>query len=396
MNLHIFLSSIESETRLFKETQYTIQEGVFDRIGVCGLWREGLETFELLSWGLEVYRKKTYLSSHRDWLLSPKAKFLRKLFAMFSLIQYAIFILQKSLKFRPTHITCHNSMLLPLSWLAAKFSGALLIYTPHELETERTHLKGLQKRIEKVSERVFISSCAEVVVVCEPIAKWYVTRYKLKNVWTIRNLPKTLDVSIKNKDRNLLRKIFKIPADSLVVIYQGIFGPARGTSELLKIFSSVECREIHLVLMGLGDESDVLEIKSHVDKYSNIHFQPAVPMKDIVSYTASADIGIFISDITSLSYRYALPNKFFEYLHGGLPVIVSGNLEYLSGIVMGNQLGWVSQFSDVKDTVVSIQPAEVETFKNKVVDYAKDAVWETDAIQYKKIYKSFVKQERSK
>ena len=386
MNLHIFLSSIESETRLFKETQYTIHNGIFERVCVCGLWSKGLKVNDMLDWGLEICRKKTILNKYQDNLFASKISILRKIVALLSLVQYALFVLKKALKFKPSHITCHNVILLPLSWLAAKCSGAILIYAPHELETERTHLGGFQKRIEKIIEKVFIVSCEEVVVVCNPIAKWYKEKYKLNNIWTIRNVPKKEDLSKKTSDSDILRNIFKIPSNSLVIIYQGIFGIARGTSDLLQIFSSLENHDIHLVMMGTGEESDIQEIKSCEEKFGNIHYQPAVQMKDIISYTSSADIGIFISNITSLSYRYALPNKFFEYMHGGLPIIVSSNLEHLSEIVKNRNLGWVSHYDDITKTILDIDRTKVKSYQDKTLEYAKDAIWEKDAEHYKNIY----------
>ena len=386
MNLHIFLSTIESETRLFKETQFTLEQKIFPSVAVCGLWGRGTNTYEKFEWGLEVYRKRTFLTAFSGGDLSSMPRLFRVIIATLSLLQFAIFIIRTAISLRPTHVTCHNCLLLPLSWLLAKFLGTRLVYAPHELETERTHLHGLQKKLEQLFERVLVRSCDRLVVVCEPISDWYKERYQIDNISVIRNLPKAKDTYVCNKPRFDFREIFKIPSESMIFIYQGILGSARGTPTLLNIFSGEKLKEAHLVLMGFGDDSCIEEIKDFQRMYSNIHYHPAVPMEEIISHTSSADVGIFVSDATSLSYQYALPNKFFEYLHGGLPVIVSDNLSYLSSLVKTNSLGWVANIDELERVILDIHKESVEAARFSVKEYSSKALWENDAEQYHSVY----------
>ena len=387
MNLHIFLSTIESETRLFKETQFTLKEEIFTKIGVCGLWSDGLPKLESLDWGLELYRKKTLLNYFKNMNLFSGIKVLRRIIAMLSLVQYGVFVIKTTYKLKPTHISCHNVVLLPLVWLSSRIVRAELIYVPHELETERTHLNGLQKKLEKIIEKKFIYSCSQIIVVCEPILKWYKEKYKLSNIYVVRNVPKKSNIKRNNTHSNILRKTFDIPHDSQIVIYQGIFGSARGTSDLLDIFSSFKDDNIHLVLMGMGEATITEEIKRFEKEFMNIHYQPAVNMQDIISYTSSADIGIFITNMDSLSYRFSLPNKFFEYMHSGIPIIVSENLEYLSELVKLNNLGWVTSLDKIKNTILIAKSSNKRLYEQRILDFAKDAVWEKDAEIYKYVYK---------
>jgi glycosyltransferase involved in cell wall biosynthesis len=44
---------------------------------------------------------------------------------------------------------------------------------------------------------------------------------------------------------------------------------------------------------------------------------------DLYKYTPSADIGLCLLDDMGLSYRYALPNRIFDYLHAGVPVLAT-------------------------------------------------------------------------
>lgn len=388
INLHIFLAHIQSETRLYKETTYTLQEGLFSRVVVCGLWGVDLSRKEVSSWGLEIYRKKTLINFYKKVPFLRKAITLRKICAGVSLIQYGLFVLWKAAVLRPTHVSCHNVALLPLSWLAARLLGAHLIYVPHELETERAHLQGKAKIIQSWVEQKFIRFAREIVVVCDPIAQWYRENYTLDNVSTVRNVPKRADTARSDRSKNILRDIFKIPDSALIVIYQGVLGPARGTSRLLETFAALDGEHFHLVLMGFGDATVLNTVDIAVEENSNIHYQPAVPMSEIISYTASADVAIFVTNESALSYRFSLPNKFFEYMHGGLPVIVSDNLEYLSSIVRTENLGWIAPYNDIKTVIESISIQQSASYRERALCFAKRAVWEIDAEAYRHIYRS--------
>ena len=92
-----------------------------------------------------------------------------------------------------------------------------------------------------------------------------------------------------------------------------------------------------IVFMGHGDLAD--EVINEKSKY--IHYLAPVEASRICSQTAKADVGVHINQDFSLSYKYSLPNKFFEYLHAGLPIIVSSNMEYLADLVSRYNIGWV-------------------------------------------------------
>ena len=76
--------------------------------------------------------------------------------------------------------------------------------------------------------------------------------------------------------------------------------------------------------------------------YKNIYFHKAVSPDVLLDYTSSADFGISTIEDSCLSYRYCLPNKMFEYLMAGIPVIVS-NLYEMKRLVESNMVGTVAK-----------------------------------------------------
>ena len=118
LNLHIFLSGIENETRLFKEARYTIEQGIFDRVVVLGTWGKGLQPREITSYGLEIHRLTLWIRRFGRTALLQRLALLRKLVAGLSLLQFLALAVVEARRLRPSHVSCHNVMLLPTAWAA--------------------------------------------------------------------------------------------------------------------------------------------------------------------------------------------------------------------------------------------------------------------------------------
>ena len=59
------------------------------------------------------------------------------------------------------------------------------------------------------------------------------------------------------------------------------------------------------------------------EQNERIHYHESVSSKILNEYTCSANIGICLIEDLCLSYKFCLPNKFFEYAMAGLPILVS-------------------------------------------------------------------------
>jgi glycosyltransferase involved in cell wall biosynthesis len=111
--------------------------------------------------------------------------------------------------------------------------------------------------------------------------------------------------------------------------------------------------------MGNGELEPL--IREYVEKYDNIYVQEAVDPHVVLQYTASADVGVSYIDNPSLNDRFCLPNKLFEYVMAGLPVIVNDAPE-MSRVVKQHQIGFVMQDLTVEalkkalDSLARIKP----------------------------------------
>lgn len=186
------------------------------------------------------------------------------------------------------------------------------------------------------------------------------------------------------KKTDLLRDTFGIPKDDLIYIYQGVINTGRGIEIMIEAFSKVD-KNNHLVVMGFGGlEHKIIEAAKN---HQNIHFMPAVKPQQIPLYTSGADVGLIIAENLGLSYYYGLPNKLFEYLYCGLPVITSDFPE-MGKIVHDYQCGWTIM-PQTEELIAIISQMSIESIDSKKTElkYLYDEVnWEKDITQLKNVF----------
>jgi len=198
----------------------------------------------------------------------------------------------------------------------------------------------------------------------------------------VRNVP--MRTAAPEGKSTVLRDNHNIPDGALLYLYQGGLAPGRGVETLLDIFADMDAHR-HLVLMGYGVLEDL--VVDAARKSSNIHFQPAVPPGEVLYYTNSADIGLCLIENTCLSYYYSLPNKLFEYLLSGLPVLVNDMPEQRN-IVEHFHCGWVvpPTRAEQADLIVSIDTSKLAQCRAGALAAAETFSWDAEAATIQAVY----------
>ncbi len=376
-NLHISLTNVKNESRLFKETNSLVSHNIVDKVFIVGLWEEGLALEE----DIDVKRVINRLAlKSRKW---PK----NLISQIFKYIEFSFVILWKYRKKNIRLITIHSLGLLPLGVLCKVVYGAKLIYDAHEYETERQGLSGIRKRLSKILEKKLIVYCNKVIVVSEPIADEYKKMYPdLLRPYVVLNTP--LYKNIEKKD--IFRETFDIAKDKIIFLYQGGLSSGRGIEILLNTFKDIKDEKSVIAFMGYGLLQKDIEKASK--EYVNIYFHPAVSPDVLLDYTSSADFGISTIEDTCLSYHYCLPNKMFEYTMAEIPVIVS-NLPEMKRIVEDNAIGIVSKKNNPDGLREAIQKAtrlDKEELQKNIQKVKKVYNWEEQEKVLLEVYKGFI------
>ena len=251
----------------------------------------------------------------------------------------------------------HDLNTLRLGEKISRFHGKKLVYDSHELYLDRNRARRagpIKRMMVRRFEKSLIRKCDRVITVNDSIADLLCHRYGISDVEVIMNTPPMQFFPPKNIGYNL-REILSIDNDSRIAIYVGSIQHNRGLENLLRSMKFLE--NVHLVLMGYGDKVvlDNLETiaieEGLAERYSL--FGP-VPSELVPLYTSSADIGVAPILNSCLSYYLCSPNKVFEYMHAGIPVVASDFPE-LRKVVIGEEIGTVFDPEKPEDIARSIR-----------------------------------------
>lgn len=275
-----------------------------------------------------------------------------------------------------TVIHCNDTGAFLIGVLIKKFFNKKIkiIYDAHELESERNGLTFFKKKATYLLEKLLIKKADNFITVSESIGEWYKKEFGV-NYEIILNVPNKNDLNVKS---NYLKEKFNIKSGS-VFIYQGGLTQGRYIEEILNAFKTNKTNSI--VFLGYGPLTDL--VKSGMTNHNNIFYHDPVPYESLPIITSSADVGICMIEPICLSYEYALPNKFFEYLQSGLPVLTNDLVE-VRKIIKEKNIGWTYNIENIQEII--------NNFKTDLIDH-KDINelvecyhWENEEKKILKIY----------
>lgn len=231
--------------------------------------------------------------------------------------------------------------LLPAQKLSKQLN-AKLIYDSHEIYVETINqffingtntLKNLifkfLIRVMKIHgtyiERRLLKTVDLMFTVNESLKAYFKAKYNFENIKVLMNLPKIAD-NINDLAFDF-KKHFNWSKDTVVILYQGALNHGRGLELLIK--SMIHLDESYcLVIMGKGGlKPNLLKLTKELNLSSRVSFIDAVSLSELEKYTKGADLGMNLLEPFNLSKKLASPNKLFEYIHAGIPVVASDTVE---------------------------------------------------------------------
>ena len=240
---------------------------------------------------------------------------------------------------QPDAVHAHDAAMLAPGLVGARIVGARLVYDSHELATGVAYRERAWARFVWALERLVVPRCDAVVTVSDGIAARLQELYGLTERPTVvRNLP---DLRPPNGPVHLRRRL-GLPDDTPLVLHQGAAARGRGCEALVRAMEHLP--EAHLLFLGDDDPTyenrlDAVAVESGVSR--RVHRLPGVPLEELLSYTAEADVGVSLLEDTCENHRLALPNKVFEYMAAGVPVVVS-DLPEVAALVRAHGGGLVA------------------------------------------------------
>jgi glycosyltransferase involved in cell wall biosynthesis len=244
----------------------------------------------------------------------------------------------------------HDLNALPAAVRASRRNGGRVVYDSHELflESGATARQPRWARwlIGRLEGR-WTSRADAVVTVNESIASELRRRYGARQTVVVRNCPPRATGTV-GAGRPLRAAIGATP-DQPIILYHGGFQRDRGLDRLAEAILTPGLETATLVYLGFGPELESLDRLAADPRFGGrIRVLPAVPSEELLDWVADADIAAMPNQPATLNERYSTPNKLFESIAAGTPVVSSDTPERRS-IVLDDPLGPLGVVCDATD-----------------------------------------------
>lgn len=261
-------------------------------------------------------------------------------------------------KYRADLVQVHDLPALQAGTELAQAWQVPLVYDAHELYPEQRSFSRPQRSICSAAEQQYIKRAQLVFAVNESIAQEMAKRYGIVKPVVLTNAidpPAHFDPEARY---DLLREKLQLSHNRRILLLQGGFAPHRNLNELVQAMAFVRTPNVDLVMMGFGDYGQKLQQTARRMGLhgKRVYFLPAVPQSELLQHSASADIGIIPYPHVDLNSYYCTPNKLFEFIQAGLPILANDSPE-LRRFVLEQGFGFVHSMSSPRQIAKGIDLA---------------------------------------
>lgn len=261
-----------------------------------------------------------------------------------------------------------------------------LVYDSHEYYTEVPELMD-RPRVKAIWEKIeghIFPKLKWVYTVNDSIAQRYREKYGV-DVQVVRN------IALRYQPEKVLSRMdLGLPEDKLILILQGAgINVHRGAEELVEAMKSID----NALLLIVGDGDVIPQIKKNVKEYDlqkSIILLGKKPYLEMMHYTAHADLGFTLDKPNNLNYRFSLPNKVFDYIHAGTPIICT-DLPEVRKVVEGHDVGVILKELSPQGIAEAVEvlrndPVRLDQLKRNCQLAAEKESWEGECEVLKTIY----------
>jgi glycosyltransferase involved in cell wall biosynthesis len=264
---------------------------------------------------------------------------------------------------------------LPAAWLVSRIRGKTLVFDSHEYFTEVPELIN-RPRVQKIwkgIEGFLVPRLKNMITVNEEIASLFLKKYKIQPD-VLMNLP----LSVINAESPN-----EVPSGGnqyTQILYQGAVNIGRGLEQMIAAMEYLPDHQ--LTIVGGGDLLHKLRNKVSILAWKdNIHFTGRLPFEKILAYAQKADIGLSLEQDMGLNYRLSLPNKLFDYMKAGLPVLAS-DLPVIRQLIKKLDIGLLIKQFDPQYLASAVREmtkdsARYKKWQKNALDAAPDYSWES-------------------
>lgn len=216
-----------------------------------------------------------------------------------------------------------------ISHKIAKNNRKLFIYDIFDFYVDSFNVPSFLKKTIK-SMDINIINGADTSIICTEKRKEQISGSSPRNLVIIHNTPPEIDFN---------NELLELNNSKIKIVYVGILANGRGIKEIAEIVRNDLRFEFHIG--GFGKLESYFERLSN--EYSNIFYYGKLPYNKTLELENSCDIMTAIYNPEIPNHRYAAPNKFYEALMLGKPIIMAKNTG-MDEVVIKNNIGVVVDY----------------------------------------------------
>lgn len=221
----------------------------------------------------------------------------------------------------------------------------------------------------------YLPLCHAVFTVSDSLKIEYKVKYSVDAI---------LLYSVPHSGSNVIRKTSR---NNIKLIHHGIANQNRKLENMIEIAKRLDDRfSVHFRLTG--SKKYISYLKKLSRTMNNVFFENPVPLDEITLMLNQYDIGFYYLEPNGFNLKNCLPNKFFEFIHGKLAVVIGPSTD-MARIVSENDCGFISEEFSIDSMVDLINGLDYELIdqaKSKSHELSKTLCWEFEQDKLKSIF----------
>jgi glycosyltransferase involved in cell wall biosynthesis len=281
---------------------------------------------------------------------------------------------------RPAVLHCNDWNTMWVGVAARALLGTRVVYDAHELWPDRNGRPEARAWL-LACEWLFVRAAHAVMTTSPAYAAVMARRYRVPLPAVVRNLPDAPAPAANGAPP---------PAGPPTAVYVGGVTTARGLEQALAALP--QAPELHLRVVGPGRPSYVAQLSALADGLGvadRVVFEGPVPPAQVPAAAATAHVGLALIQPDYLSYELTLPNKLFEYLAAGVPVL-SSDLPAMRDVVESYGAGRVVAPRDVTAIARAlsemVRPEAHEPLRRAAVAAGRELSWDRERARLDAVY----------
>jgi glycosyltransferase involved in cell wall biosynthesis len=274
---------------------------------------------------------------------------------------------------------------------------ARLVYDSHELFIDTgtaVRLPRPARRLLKAYEARLARRAIVVITVNEGYAQVLKRRLRPRRLLIVRNCPPRFAPSTRALSR--LRDATGVPASEHLVLYHGLFSGTRGIEQLADALMAPGLESTHAAFLGYGAMRAELEQLTVDPRFGGrLHLIDAVPPNELLDWVTGADADVIPLQRSTLNHWLCTPNKLWESLSAGVPVVVS-DFPGMRRIVLDDPAGPLGAVCDPADpesiaaairTIIELSPGDRAALRARCLRSANVRWnWEAESARLVQLY----------